>query len=119
MVDTTKIDSAGIIFWLCPYQQNTNSQVQSIQRGLSYASTVSSTASREREVTCRVPQSLHSAYLCSMYSKLNWKRMTNKVMNVTNDYKHSTDSVWLCRVAERCYGIMWLIIKAQVKFNVD
>lgn len=64
-----------------------------MQRGLSYASTVSSTISHGREVTCRVPQSLHSAYLSSIYSKLNRKRMKNKVMNVTNDSKRSTDSV--------------------------
>lgn len=107
------------MFWWCHCQQNTNGREQSMQRGFTCARTGSSTPSHGREVTCRVPQSLHSVCLFSNYSKLNWKEMKNKVMNVTSDSKLSTNCIWLCRVAEGCQVIMRLIIKEQVKFNVD
>lgn len=94
-------------------------QEQSSERGFTNASTGSSTPSHGREETCRVPHSLHSVCLASNDSKLNWKGMKNKVMSVTNDSKHSTNYMWLHRVVEGCHGIMRLIIKELVEFNVD
>lgn len=107
------------MFWWCHCQHCSFCQEQSLQRGFTYASTGSSTPSHGRQVTCRVTQYLHSVCLFSNDSKLNWKGMKNKVMNVTNDCKHSTNYIWLCRVAEGCQGIMRLILKEQVSFNVD